>query len=218
MAEAARLAAEGAPHGTVVGADEQTAGQGRMGRRWHSEAGSGLYVSIVLRPKDAGALTLALGLAVRDAIQAAAGVTCDLRWPNDVLIDEKKCAGILVNFESGAHIAGIGINVNHASFPPELAELATSLRIATGRAHSRELLLAALLEAVDRWLERSREDVLDAFARASSYVRGRRVVVEQGGVAIHGVTDGLDPDGHLLVLRPDGSRAAVLAGGVRPAA
>ena len=128
MTEASRLAASGAPSGAVVGAEEQTAGLGRHGRTWHSEPGSGLYVSVILRhqftPATLPVVTLALGLAVSGAILQAAGLACDLRWPNDVLIpsekSEGKCAGILTLLEGSAIIAGIGINVNHSQFPAEL--------------------------------------------------------------------------------------------------
>ncbi|MGB7721970.1 MAG: biotin--[acetyl-CoA-carboxylase] ligase, partial [Bryobacteraceae bacterium] len=112
-------AAVGLEPGSVVLADRQTAGQGRHGRRWHSEPRSGIYCSIVLKP--APALTLALGLATADAIKRATGIVCDLRWPNDVMLAGKKVAGILVRNA----IAGIGINVNHTSFPAELASEAT---------------------------------------------------------------------------------------------
>lgn len=226
MTEAARLAAAGAPAGTAVIAEEQSAGQGRLGRSWHSEPGSGLYVTVVLRPRMAAetlpALTLALGLAVAEAIARAADVACDLRWPNDVLIGEKKCAGILVEAAGGTYIAGIGINVNQTEFPEDLAGTATSLRAASGRTHSREQLLIHLLESVDSFtkmlVEGGREPVLQAFSRASSYVKGKRVLVEHGApAAIEGITDGLDPRGFLYVRKPNGERTLVFAGGVRPA-
>ena len=141
MTVAARLAREGCASGTVVGADEQTAGIGRAGHSWHSEPEAGLYVSIVLRlalgPESLPLVMLALGLATRDAIADVTGLAPDLRWPNDVLLGEKKCAGILAQMEGDAVIAGIGINVGHASFPPEIAPLATSLRMA-GASVSRE--------------------------------------------------------------------------------
>ena len=173
----------------MVGAEEQTAGQGRHGRTWHSEPGSGLYVSIILRHQFAPAtlpvVTLALGLAVREAILKSTDLACDLRWPNDVLIQSKKCAGILTLLEGSAIIAGIGINVNHSQFPDELSGIATSLRIASGRVHSRERLLVELLPSVDRYcalLEtEGRGPILEMFSRASSYVSGRRVCVDQDG-------------------------------------
>ena len=129
IVEASRLAAAGCPSGTIVIAEEQTAGQGRYGRAWHSEPGSGLYVSIVLRnrfaPRTLPMVTLALGLATSEAILNVTDLTCDLRWPNDVLIQSRKCAGILTQLEGSAIIAGIGINVNHSAFPEELTETAT---------------------------------------------------------------------------------------------
>ncbi len=225
MTEAARLARSGCRAGAVVVAEEQTAGQGRHGREWHSEREAGLYATVVLRPALAEAsarvLSMALGLAAAEAIARTADLRTDLRWPNDVLVEEKKCAGILVQSEGSVFLAGIGINVNHTSFPPELAAIATSLRLASGRPQSRELLLIHLLETVDSFArmlaEAGREPILRMFARASSYVKGKRVTVDQGDSVLEGVTDGLDPSGFLLLRRPDGSRTTILAGGVRPA-
>ncbi len=225
MAEAAKLASAGCASGTVVVAEEQTAGQGRHRRTWFSERESGLYVSTVLRldiPEESSrVLSMALGLATAEAIARATDLRPDLRWPNDVLIGEKKCAGILVQVEPEALISGIGINVNQASFPAEIAAIATSLRLAAGRWQSRELLLIHLLETVDSFTrmlaEGGRNPVLGMFARSSSYATGKRVIVEQGDQTIEGVTDGLDPSGFLYVRRTDGSRVTILAGGVRPA-
>jgi BirA family biotin operon repressor/biotin-[acetyl-CoA-carboxylase] ligase len=224
MLEAARLAEAGCPHGTAVIADEQTAGQGRHGRRWHSERNSGLYVSIVLRPDSPldslPVLTLALGLATAEAIAEAAGVACDLRWPNDVLIHDRKVAGILVHLLDSAAIAGMGINVNHAAFPPEIAAEATSLRIVSNRPHSREHLLIALLAAVERYCrtlsgENGKEAILKMFSLRSSYVRNKRVKVEQGASIVEGTTAGLDSSGFLIIRKDDGAQDVVLAGGVR---
>jgi BirA family transcriptional regulator, biotin operon repressor / biotin---[acetyl-CoA-carboxylase] ligase len=224
MIEASRLAAAGAPSGTVVGAEEQTAGQGRHGRLWHSEPGSGLYVSIILRrqftPLTLPVVTLALGLAVREAILKATDLVCDLRWPNDVLIQSKKCAGILTVLDSSAIIAGIGINVNHSSFPDKLGGIATSLRMAGGRVHSRERLLLELLPSLDSHcglLEtEGRSAVIEAFARASSYVSGRRVCVDLDGSELQGTTAGLNDSGFLILRADDGRDSVIVAGGVRP--
>jgi BirA family biotin operon repressor/biotin-[acetyl-CoA-carboxylase] ligase len=224
MTEASRLAAEGAPSGTVVGADEQTAGVGRRGRSWHSEPGTGLYISVILRlaldPAIMPVVTLALGLAVTEAILKATDLSCDLRWPNDVLIQSKKCAGILTQLESSAIIAGIGMNVNHSRFPEELSGIATSLRIASGRTHSRERLLLELLPAIDRYcvlLENDgRAPILEMFSRASSYVSGRRVCVDQDGSTLLGTTAGLAESGFLLLRGDDGRDHQIVAGGVRP--
>ncbi|MBI4877467.1 MAG: biotin--[acetyl-CoA-carboxylase] ligase [Acidobacteria bacterium] len=204
MEEAARL---GVPGGVVV-AGGQTAGQGRFGRRWHSEAGAGVYASLVLRPRAvAPSLTLALGLAAAEAIAKAAGLACDLRWPNDVLIGGRKCAGILVQVHGESLVAGIGINVNQTAFPDEIAPLATSLRLAGGRETAHEDLLIALLESVDRHVEildvQGPGAVLDLFAAASSYARGRRVTVDLDGTPIQGTTDGLDQAGFLWLRAED---------------
>jgi BirA family biotin operon repressor/biotin-[acetyl-CoA-carboxylase] ligase len=225
MLEAVRLAEAGGTHGAVVVADEQTAGQGRHGHHWHSEPNSGLYVSIVLRPAVQAAslpvLTLALGLAAADAIAETTGLTCDLRWPNDVMLEGRKVAGILVQLLDSAAIAGIGVNVNHAGFPAEIAADATSLRIVSNRTHSREQLLMALLGAADRYCgllagPGGKEKILMEFSRRSSYARNMRVKVDQGASVLEGITAGLDPSGFLIVRRDDGSKELVLAGGVRP--
>jgi BirA family biotin operon repressor/biotin-[acetyl-CoA-carboxylase] ligase len=210
MNAAARLAA-----GAVVVAEEQTAGQGRHGHSWHSEPGAGIYCSMVLGPSPA--LTLALGLAAQNAISEATGLHCDLRWPNDLMLGGRKTAGILVQLAEGKAVAGIGINVNHGAFPAELAGEATSLRLEGGRMYSREEILMALLAAVDRFAEFDRETVLRLFTEASSYARGRRVVVRQADGVVEGVTAGLDASGFLVVRKDDGTDTLILAGGVRAA-
>ena len=204
-------AAVGLEPGSVVLADRQTAGQGRHGRRWHSEPASGIYCSIVLKP--APALTLALGLATADAIKRATGIVCDLRWPNDVMLAGKKVAGILVRNA----IAGIGINVNHTSFPAELASEATSLRLHTGAPVSLTELILALLPAVDRFVELDKDTILRLFTRASTYAAGRRVTVAQPDGIIEGTTAGLDRAGFLIVRKDDGTDTLIVAGGVRAA-
>ena len=204
-------AAVGLEPGSVVLAGEQTGGQGRHGRRWHSEAGSGIYCSIVLKPVPA--LTLALGLATADAIAHATGMVCDLRWPNDVMLAGKKVAGILVRNA----IAGIGINVNQTSFPAELAFEATSLRLHTGAPVSLTGIVLALLPAIDRFAELDKDAILRLFASASSYAAGRRVTVAQPDGIIEGTTAGLDPAGFLIVRKDDGTDTLIVAGGVRAA-
>jgi len=223
MTIAADLAGAGCPHGTIVGADEQTAGIGRHGRTWISDPGTGLYVSIVLRPTaPAPILTLALGLATRDAIAEVVGRAPsagpgapDLRWPNDVLLSGKKCAGILAQAESGAVIAGIGINVSQPSFPEGLETPATSLAL-EGAEVSREDLLVALAHAVDRTCTiltvKGADAIVQLFTNASSYARGRRVRADD----VEGVTTGLDASGFLVIREDSGIETTILAGGVRP--
>jgi BirA family biotin operon repressor/biotin-[acetyl-CoA-carboxylase] ligase len=204
-------AAVGLEPGSVVLAGQQTDGQGRHGRRWHSEPASGIYCSIVLKPVPA--LTLALGLATADAIKRATGMVCDLRWPNDVMLAGKKVAGILVRNA----IAGIGINVNHTSFPAELASEATSLRLHTGAPVSSTGILLHLLPAIDAFVELDKDTILRLFARASTYAAGRRVTVAQPDGIIEGTTTGLDPAGFLMVRKDDGTDTLIVAGGVRAA-
>jgi BirA family biotin operon repressor/biotin-[acetyl-CoA-carboxylase] ligase len=208
-------AAAGLPKGSVVLADEQRAGMGRHGHSWHSEAGSGIYCSIVLSP--APVLTLALGLAAADAIARSTGVACDLRWPNDIMIGNRKTAGILVQLEGGAAIAGIGINVNQTAFPAELANYATSLALTAASTFVREEIVMELLPAIDAFTSQDTETILRLFTQASSYAAGRRVRVEQPGGTIEGVTAGLNPEGFLMLRKDDGTETLILAGGVRAA-
>ncbi len=225
MHEAAALAQAGCPSGTAVVAEEQTAGQGRHGHSWHSEPGAGIYVSVVLRvplqPDSLPVLTLALGLAVAEAIARTTELHPDLRWPNDIMLGDRKTAGILVQLIDGVAIAGIGINVNHPAFPPEIASEATSLRLASGKPQSREQILIALLPSIDSFcrmlVEGGRRPILDQFTRRSSYAQGKRVRVDQPGGVVTGVTAGLDPAGFLRLRADDGSESLILAGGVRPA-
>ncbi|HLK65218.1 MAG TPA: biotin--[acetyl-CoA-carboxylase] ligase [Bryobacteraceae bacterium] len=203
------------PPGAVVVAGEQTAGQGRHGHSWHSEAGAGLYFSIVLEP--APVLTLALGLAVQSALQDVAGIACDLRWPNDVMLGGKKLAGILVQLVDGKAIAGIGINLTHTAFPEELASEATSIKLHTAREPEPTGLVIALIHAIETFAAEDQDAVLRLFTHASSYAVGRRVTVNQPGGVISGTTSGLDSSGFLIVRKDDGTDTLILAGGVRAA-
>ena len=201
------------PMGSVVLAEEQTAGLGRHGHSWHSEPGNGIYCSMVLEPSPV--LTLALGLAAAEAIARSTGIACDLRWPNDVMLDGKKVAGILVQLVDNRAIAGIGINVSHTALPAALE--ATSLRLHTGKQLPREEIVIALLRAVPAYVSEDTETILRLFTHASSYAAGRRVRVEQPDGAIEGVTAGLDASGFLIVRKDDGTDTLILAGGVRAA-
>jgi len=224
-------AANGAPEGTVYLADEQTAGRGRGGHTWHSAPGDGLYLSVLAKPslplREALWISLATGLAAKCAIRTTTGLTLDIRWPNDLLLQNKKLGGILVEtaVNPGSEpilryaVIGIGINMNHERFPPELSSIATSLRIATSQTQSRNTLLLALLRALDfelTLLEAHHPDILDRFTVASTWVRGKRIhVPEQGGYT--GTTAGLDAHGYLLVNADDHTQRTVLSGGVREA-
>jgi len=233
--EAAQL---GAAHGSVWVADEQTAGRGRSDHRWHSPAGEGLYVSVLLRPQmalaDALWLSLATALAVQAAIATVTRLAPDIRWPNDILIGDRKCSGILVETSAIASqaetpamlryaVIGVGINVNQPSFPAELHALATSLRSESGREWAREPILIEFLRALDKemaWFETElrgasmEASLLERFAASSSWVRGKRVSVDEAS-GYTGVTDGLDSRGFLRIAGDDGRLHTVLSGGVR---
>ena len=224
MHEASLLARQELPHGTIIGADRQTQGQGRMGREWLSPAGAGLYVTLILRPTvsphDSPLVTICLGLAVAEALSRVADLRTDLRWPNDVLVRERKLAGILVKYEDGAFLAGIGINMEQASFPEGLSTPATSLAIEGRSGISREDLLAQIAKLVDSQLhmltQGGKDRVIEMFNLVSSYARGKLVEVEFGSSVERGVTDGLNEDGYLWLRLPNGKRKLVVAGGVRP--
>jgi BirA family biotin operon repressor/biotin-[acetyl-CoA-carboxylase] ligase len=220
-------AAEGAEEGTIFLADQQTAGRGRNGHSWHSESGSAILVSIVLRPRIAAAqslwLSLMAGVAVHDAILRVCGSVPDLRWPNDLLIAKRKVCGILTEISAESErlrfaVIGIGINAGQQSFPAELSPLATSLAIETGKAWSRTALLLALLESLESEYFRAlkhggKEALLSRVESISSYVRGKKVHVDESG-GYDGLTYGLDESGFLLVRTSEGIRR-VLSGGVR---
>jgi BirA family biotin operon repressor/biotin-[acetyl-CoA-carboxylase] ligase len=214
MKDAAALAAQGAPHGTAVVAEQQTAGIGRHGHSWHSESSAGLYMSIVLRlPAPTPALTMALGLAVQASVNDLARVATDIRWPNDIMLNDRKLGGIMVQTEAGAQIAGIGVNVNQEAFPEELSKIATSLRIETGREHSRDSLLNRILAESLHYAALEKSEILRRFEDSSSWVSGKSVIVDD---RLTGITAGLDENGFLRV-RTSAGMETVLAGGVRAA-
>jgi len=224
---AMQAATAGVQEGTVIFADQQTAGRGRNGHNWHSETGTAILASIVLRPKilPAQALWLSLmaGVAAHQAILRTCAIACDLRWPNDLLIGRKKVCGILTEISADAEqllfaVVGIGVNVNQPSFPDDIGGLATSLQIETGKQWSRTELLVALLKSLGDHYRSALgpdggETLLRRVESISSYVRGKRVHVEEGG-GDDGVTHGLDAQGFLRV-RTAGSMRTVLSGGVR---
>ena len=226
-AVALSLAAEGAEHGTVVVAEEQTAGRGRLGRSWFSEKSSGIYVSIILRPPLAPAaapvLTLMAGLAAHKAVSATTGLPVDIRWPNDLLVNGKKVCGILTEMSAEldrlhAVVLGIGINVNHSVMPPELEEIATSLRMEARRGISRVQVLTALLRELERHyqllLKSGNEAITARWEAASTFAHGKRVrVVTSAGDAV-ATTTGVDPSGALKIQHDDGRQESLMAGEV----
>jgi BirA family transcriptional regulator, biotin operon repressor / biotin---[acetyl-CoA-carboxylase] ligase len=228
-AAAMEAAAAGEPEGSVFFAEQQTAGRGRGGNNWESAPSDGIYCSVILRPQlsPAHALLLSLiaGIAVAEAVEQTTGLHPDLRWPNDVLLEERKFCGILTEMNAEATrvryvVVGMGINVNQPSFSPELEPIATSLRLASGHQWSRVQVASALLKSLDNWYRKlsdgsadSRAAIFRKFEESSSFSRSRLVHVDEDG-GYEGVTEGLDNRGFLLV-RTDRGLRTVLSGGVR---
>jgi BirA family transcriptional regulator, biotin operon repressor / biotin---[acetyl-CoA-carboxylase] ligase len=221
-------AAEGAEEGTVLLAEQQTAGRGRGSNAWQSPRSTGIYCSVILRPQlpplKVLVLSLAAGLAVQAAIrQLDSRVDVDLKWPNDLLIEGRKVAGILTEMNAEATrvrylVVGVGVNVNQQSFPRDLP--AISLQLATGSAWSRVELAAALLKSLDREYRGLLEDrdaqesILRRFAEGSSWVQRKNVVIQEDGSTFEGTTEGLDANGFLRVRTANGIQT-VLCGTVR---
>ena len=222
---AAELADQGAAHGTVVVADAQTAGRGRHGNRWFSPAGSGLYLSVLLRTVSTPVLTLAVGVAVAEALRTGAGLEATLEWPNDVVVaaggHPRKVAGILaeattVRGQVERVIVGIGVNLREPTWPTELADRAGSVEGVTGRVvDSAHLLVELLATLATRVAEVESGAVAGLLARWESLApssRGASVEWSIGSVRHRGVTEGVDDQGALLVRV--GTRIQRLAGGV----
>jgi BirA family transcriptional regulator, biotin operon repressor / biotin---[acetyl-CoA-carboxylase] ligase len=198
------LAGEGAPHGTLVTADEQTAGRGRQGRAWTSPPRSAVLMSLVVR-EPSEVLPLLAAVATCDALP----VECTIKWPNDVWLDRRKLAGILVEGrpQQGWAVLGLGLNVSTTEFPEELRESATSLRVA-GIETDVETILDGLLLSLDRWLRAPQAAVLAAWRRRDA-IRGETVRWTSGA----GIAAGIDDSGALLVDTEMG-RIALQAGEV----
>jgi len=219
---ARELALGGAPHGTTVVAEEQTAGRGRQGRTWSAPPGRALTLSVVCRLADGAMdlLPLAAALAACDACEAVAGVDCRVKWPNDVWIGGRKAAGILIEArpQEGWAVIGIGLNVDTApdEMDPALRETATSLRIATGAPVSRDAALGHLLRALADWVGalETPARVTEAF-RERDALYGCTISWERGSTTMSGEARGIDDDGALVVFTgPDAEPVRLDAGEV----
>ena len=231
--EAARRASEGAAEGLCVVAGEQTAGRGRLQRQWVSPKDAGLYFSMVLRPQFEQSawslLTLMAAVAVNDALREACKLETDIKWPNDILANDKKLCGILAEtVETSlrrAVVLGIGINLTRHSVPEEFEQVATSVETATGRSHDLEILLEALIVALTKYYATLRqtggpETIIREWCARSSYGEGKLVRVVESNRMLVGTTRGLEPDGALRLETDDGDIRIVRAGDVnslRPA-
>ncbi len=224
---AAKLGRSGAASGLAIFAEKQNAGRGRFGRRWESASHLGLWFSLLLRPtfpqEHWPRLTTWAAVSIASAIERATGVSAGIKWPNDIFVDGRKIAGVLIETaqdqaQENFAVIGIGLNANHAreDFPENLAAIATSLRVATNRAIDRAALAAAILRELDaRYADLERRfDQLVAEASRRSVLLGRWVQVRAADSVIEGVAENLDASGQLLLRQSDGTLATLSAGEV----
>jgi BirA family transcriptional regulator, biotin operon repressor / biotin---[acetyl-CoA-carboxylase] ligase len=226
--KAMQMAAKGAEEGTLLIAETQTGGKGRLGRKWFSPSGVNLYLSLILRPPidcaQATILTLLAGIAVAQAIRERSDLTADLKWPNDVLIGEKKVAGILAELAADGQVIkhlvlGIGLNVNSEAsmFSPELSKTATSLKIESGQTMSRLEMLETLVNQLERWytvfLDQGPTPILKEYSRLSRTL-GRQIQVVCHDKVLKGEAVGLAPNGGIVLREENGTTITILTGDV----
>jgi BirA family biotin operon repressor/biotin-[acetyl-CoA-carboxylase] ligase len=218
---AKRLAKEGIGEGVVVLCDEQTEGRGRQGRKWFAASSSSILMSIVFRPalKQLPQLNMLASLAIVLTIEKVAGTKSTIKWPNDVLIDGKKIAGILMEnaFEGAAlqaAIVGVGLNISlDVSAYPEISSIATSLSAKDGRDFNRDDILRTLLQEMDTLYQAVRRND-DVYHRWLSYVEtlGKTVRIKSGQSVEEGLAQSIGPDGSLTLRRADGSLVTIATG------
>lgn len=221
------LAKGSARQGTIVIAEQQTAGRGRQGNIWYSPPRLGLYFSILLKPglpslKLSG-LTLALGVSVAETIEKMAKTQVGVKWPNDLFCNSRKIGGILTELQAAGGlintaIAGIGLNVNNDLIPLELCETASSILLESGKANSREDLLVSILNGLESDYQLFLRQGLKAFSgrlAARFYLDKKWVAIQDGvGVKVNGVVTGVDADGSLLLINQAGQTVKCSAGTV----
>jgi BirA family biotin operon repressor/biotin-[acetyl-CoA-carboxylase] ligase len=226
------LAAEDAPEGTAVLAQEQTAGRGRQGRTWVSSPGDGLYLSVILRPvihpARAGVITLAAAVAVAETLAVDFEIAADIKWPNDVLASGRKISGMLVESATEGSqlqyaVVGIGVNLNHRRFPEEIRQTATSVFLECGRVVQADAFAARLLERFDAVYRQAMDEprlTLQRWESRSTYAHGRAVRISSPDGYADGITRGLTDSGALILELANGARREFASGEVslRPAA
>jgi len=225
---ARHLAEKGCPEGTVVIAEEQTEGKGRKGREWVSPSGMGIYATLVLRPRlpleDTPLLTLVTAVATADAINRAAGMTPTIKWPNDILVNDRKTAGILTEVSSDVDqvdfaLIGLGLNVNtpEEELPRRPIFPATSLAIESGKPQSRAALLAAWLDCFEteyaQLIAGKRERLLERW-KSRAMIMGRNVTIRRVHDTVEGTITDIDMDGALLLDTREGERQRILSGDI----
>ena len=220
---ARQLAAEGAPHGTLVIADEQTAGRGRRGRGWISPAGEGVFMSLILRPQshpsEVARLSMQTALAVALSIAQTTGLDARIKWPNDIVCGGRKVCGMLLEMnadEQAVHdvVAGIGINVHQTQFAPEIEKTASSLDLLSGQRVCRAALVRAFLEAFERAEALAAQGALMDAYRARSATLGQRVQVIAPAGSFTGTALEVTDSGSMIVEDEEGQRREVLAADV----
>lgn len=225
-----KLAQEGAPHGTIIIGEEQTAGRGRMARPWESAHGTGIWMTVIVRPdvtpQQASSYTLVVAVAVTMAIKNLyKHVEPAIKWPNDLLINGKKCTGILTEMQAEADLVqallvGIGINANQAAadFSPDIADIATSLRLEAGEEINRAALVASILHYLEQFTELY---VKEGFAslktlwQQMSCTIGQRIEVTTIRERFEGVASGITDDGVLQLTQDDGTVRTIYAGDIK---
>jgi len=225
---AKQLGAQVVPNGTVLIADRQTGGRGRLGRSFHSPAGSGVYLSVILRPQCHASqlmhLTCAAGVAVCDAVETACGLRPGIKWTNDLVFGKRKLGGILTELSLDAKgntdfaVVGIGINCcqKAANFPEEIEHIATSLFLECGKAIDRSKVIAAMLMSLCQMSARlldSKERIMEQY-RLDCITVGQDISLVAGDDIRHGTAVGIDSEGALLVRFPDGHTESVNSGEV----
>ncbi|KUG23890.1 biotin operon repressor / biotin-protein ligase [hydrocarbon metagenome] len=222
--DAFKLGIAGAPEGTVVVADAQTKGRGRLQRSWHSPAGSNIYTTVILRPQMDAAITpqisILAGVAVAEVLASYCPGRVKVKWPNDILIDGKKVCGILSQAKADVNkvdfvILGIGINVNINQFPDEISNIATSLAMETGKQISRQQLIISLYENMTKWYKQLLKDGFSQIKEkwlGLSQMIGQKVQVIFQEEVISGDAVDIDNDGSLIIIAKDGKKIKASAG------
>jgi BirA family biotin operon repressor/biotin-[acetyl-CoA-carboxylase] ligase len=219
-------ALKGAAEGTLVIAEKQTRGRGRIGREWFSPPRESIYISTILRPSispgEAPRITLLAAVAVAEALLAQTGLRVHIKWPNDVLVGDKKIAGILTEMSSEMDavnfiILGVGINVNVPAFPEGLKEKATSVLLETGGRHSRKALAQQYLKRLEEYYEhfrKARFPIILKRWKELAHMLGRQVIVEFGGSRVAGQAQGIDSNGVLILRDRKGKTHRIFSGEV----